>query len=87
MEGGERLLGWQFQKQQYKSGCGVVSTGADRDEWVTISKVPVPMSVGMAMAAEVICVCVLTEILDLVFKKSLSVQNFNLCTDTLLKNR
>ena len=32
--------------------------GADRDEWVTISKVAVLLSVGTAMAAEVMGVCV-----------------------------
>ena len=31
------------------------------------------------------CVCVLTEILDLVFNKCLCIQNFNRCIDTLLK--
>ena len=37
------------------------------------------------MEAEVMGVCVLTEILDLVFNKSLSVQNIIQCIDTLLK--
>ena len=37
------------------------------------------------MAAEVMVVRVLTEILDLVFNRCLIVQNVNRCIDTLLK--
>ena len=41
--------------------------GVDRDSWVTISKIAVLLKACTAMAAEVMGVCVLTEILDLVF--------------------
>ena len=51
--------------------------GVDRDTWVTISRLAVPLS-GAATAAEVMGVCVLTEILDLVFNKTY---------DTLLKTQ
>ena len=44
-------------------------------------------SVGTAMAAEVLGVCVLTGILGLVFNKSLGVHSINWCIDTLLKNQ
>ena len=47
-------------------GCGVVIKEVDRDRWVTISKIAVPLKVGTAMTAEVKGVCVLTEIPDLV---------------------
>ena len=66
-----------------KSGCGVVIKAVDRDRWVTISKIAVPLKAGTATAAEVAGVCVLTDILDLVFKKSLCVQSINRCTDTV----
>ena len=64
-----------------KSGCGVVIKGVDRERWVTISRIAVPLKVGTAMAAEMIGVCVLTGTLDLVFHKCLSVQNTNRCID------
>ena len=66
-----------------KSECGVVIKGVDRDRWVTIIKIAVPLKAGTAMAAEVKGVCVLTEILDLVFNKCLCVQSINRCTDTI----
>ena len=46
-----------------------------------------PMGVGTAMTVEVMGVCVLSEIFNLVIHKSLSVQNMNQCIDTLLKNQ
>ena len=85
MEGGERLLG-SSPKDNGKSGCGVVK-GVDRDKWVTITRIPVPLRVGTGMAAEVMGVCVLTKILHLVFNNCLSCQNNNQCIDTLLKNQ
>ena len=39
-----------------RSGCGVLIEGVDRDEWITISMVAVPLSVSTATAAEVMCV-------------------------------
>ena len=60
-----------------RSGCGIVIQGVDREKWVTISKIAVPLNVGAAMAPEVIGVCVLTSALDLILCKSLSVQNIN----------
>ena len=58
-------------KKQCKSVCGVVIKGVDRERWVTISKIAVPLKVGTAVAAEVAGVCVLTGILDLIFCKIL----------------
>ena len=67
-----------------KSGCGVVIKGVDKNRWVTISRIAVPLRVGTAITAEVMGVCVLTEILDLVFKKSLCIQNINRCMNKIL---
>ena len=44
---------------------------------MTISKIAVPLKVGAAMAAEVVRVCVLTSVLNLILCKSLSVKNIN----------
>ena len=35
-----------------RSGCGVVIKGVDRNRWITISKIAVPLGIGSAMAAE-----------------------------------
>ena len=58
-------------KDNGKSGCGVVIEGVDRERWVTISQIAVPLNVGTAMAAEMMGVCVLTGILDLFCYKCL----------------
>ena len=64
-------------KDDGRSGCGIVIKGVDRQKWVTICKIAVPLKVGAALAAEVIGVCVLTSVLDLILCRSLSVQNIN----------
>ena len=58
-------------KDSGTSGCVVVIRGVDRDRWVTISKIAVPLGTGTAMAAEVMGVCVLTETLGLGFQQML----------------
>ena len=67
------------------SGCGVVIKGV-REKWVTISRIAVPLKAGAAMAAEEMGVCVLTSIIDLIFCKSLSLKNINLCISRILNN-
>ena len=67
-----------------RSGCGVVFKGCAREEWVTITTIAVPSSVRTAMAADMIGVCVLTGILDLMFNKSLCVLNIDKCIDDVL---
>ena len=37
-----------------RSGCGVVIKGADKDKWITISKIAVPLGMCSAMTAEVV---------------------------------
>ena len=74
-------------KDNGKSGCGVAIKGVDRERWVTISRSAVPLKVGTAMGAEMIEVCVLTGILDLVFRKCLCVQNTSRCIGTILKKQ
>ena len=43
----------------------------DREKWVTIGKIAIPLKVGTDMAAEIAGVCVPTGILDLIFCKCL----------------
>ena len=50
---------------QWRKWCGVVIKGVDRERWVTISRIAVPLKAGTAMAAEMMGV--LTGILDLFF--------------------
>ena len=66
-------LGCRSFKNNGRSGCGIVIKGVDREKWVTISQIAVPLKVGAAMA-EIAGVCVLTSILDLILCKCLSVQ-------------
>ena len=54
---------------------------------MTISEIAVPLKVGAAMAAEVLGVCVLTSVLDLILCQSLSVQNINKPDPPLLTDR
>ena len=56
-------------KEHVKSGCVVVVEGVDKGKWITISSIAVPLKVGTPMAAEVVGLCLLTSILDLVFDK------------------
>ena len=64
-------------KDDGRSGCGIVIKGVDSEKRVTICKIAVPLKVGAALAAEVIGICVLTSVLDLIFCKKMSVQNIN----------
>ena len=64
-------------KDNGQSGCGVVIKGVDRERWVTISKIAVSLKVSAAMAAEVVGMCVLTSVLELILCKNLSGQNIN----------
>ena len=55
------------------------------DKRVAISKIAVPLGIGTAMIAEVVGVCVLTGILDLVLNNNLSVKNFHQCIDAIIR--
>ena len=68
-------------RENGESGCGVLIKVVDRERWVTISKMAVPLKVGTAMAAEIMGVCVLMGILVLIFHTCLCVQNINRCID------
>ena len=86
MEGSQRILGWQLQGQWDKwVRCG--HQWIDRERWVSISRSAVPLKVGTAMGAQMIEVCVLTRILDLIFHKCLCVQNTSRCIGTILKKQ
>ena len=67
MEGSQRILGWQFARTLGKAGA--VIKGVDRERRVTINNIAVPLKVGTAMAAEMMGVCVLAGLLDLVFHR------------------
>ena len=68
LEGCTRILGRQ-QKDIRKKWMWYVIQGVDRDKWITISEVPVPLTTCTAMAAGVLGASVLTGILDLVCRK------------------
>ena len=55
-------------KTDVRSGCGVVIKGVDKDKWITISRMSVPLRTCTAMAAEVAGASVLIGILDLVLE-------------------
>ena len=61
------------------------SKGSTEKDGSTISRSAVPLKVGTAMGAEMMGVCVLTGILDLVFHKCQCVQNTSRCIGTILK--
>ena len=52
-----------------RSGCGVVIKGVDRNLWIAISTIAVPLGNGTAMTAELVGVCVLTWILESQYEK------------------
>ena len=62
-------------KNNGRSGCGVVIKGAGKGKWITIGKIAVPVGIGKAMEAEVMGVCGVTSMLDLVLRK-LSVSKY-----------
>ena len=45
-------------KANGRCGCGVIIKGADRDTWVTISKIAVPLRTCSAMTGEVVGACI-----------------------------
>ena len=51
------------------------------------AKIAEPLSIGTAIIAEVVGVCVLTGIVDLVLNKSLSMKNINQCIDAVIWNQ
>ena len=58
------------KKTDGRSGCGVVMEGVDREKWITLRKIAVPLTTCTAMAAEIVGASVLTGILELFFGKS-----------------
>ena len=69
-----------------RSNCGVVIKGPDKKKWITISKIAVSLGTRTAMTAEVVGVCDLTGIQDIVFGKNLSMENISQCIDVILKS-
>ena len=62
----------------------MVFKGCAREEWVTITKNAVPSKVRTAKTAEMMGVCVLTGILDLMFNQCPCVLNIDKCIDEVL---
>ena len=62
----------------------MVIKGVDRGRWETLSKTAVPLNVGTAMAADVVGVCFLMGIRDLIFCKCLCAQSVNQCINIIL---
>ena len=57
----------------------------DRDKWITISKIAVPLKACTAMATKVVGASVLTGISDLVLEKAISMEAINQCVDDIIK--
>ena len=60
-----RLLDDGSNNRYGSSGCGIVVKAGDREKWITISKVAVPLKACTAMATEITGCCVWTDFLDL----------------------
>ena len=65
----------------------MVIKGVDKEKWVTISKVAVPLKICTAMAAEMMGVCLLMSVLNLILNKKLHVENINRCIEGMLGAR
>ena len=59
----------------------------DREKWVAISKVALPLRVCTAMAADMTGECLLIGVLNLILNRNLNVGNINRCIDGLIGMR
>ena len=75
LQHGKRYVvsGMEASKTMARAAAESLSKGWTQT-WVTISWTAVPLKVGAPMAAEVLVVCLLTGVLDLILCKSFSVQ-------------
>ena len=60
------------KKQGGKTGCGRVITAPDKENWMTVCKIAVPLTTRTAMASEVAGAPVQTQKLDLSLTNNLS---------------
>ena len=74
-------------KKDGTSGGGIVIEGVDKGNWIAISTVVVPLDTCSAMTAEVAGACILTNVLNLMFTKQLSVEKIDLCIDHIIKRQ
>ena len=75
MERDKWLVGRQCQKCWWSEG-GIVIKGAHTDGWVTITEIAVPLETERsALAAAIVGVNRLTEVVDLIARESLTVKN------------
>ena len=61
------------------SGHGVVIKAVDRECWITINKIAVPLKVSTALATEIAVASVLTEVLNLSVEKKSNMQTDTDC--------
>ena len=57
-----------------------------KGNWIAMSKVVVPLDTCSAMTAEV-AACILTNVVNLMFTKQLSVEKIDLCIDHIIKRQ
>ena len=74
-------------KDNEKGGCGLVVKGVDKENWVTISKIELPLRVHTAMAADMTGECLLIGVLNLILNRNLNVGSINRCIDGLVGTR
>ena len=67
-------------RQRQKVTAGIVIKGSEADRWVTISEVAVPLKGECsALAAEIVVVKKLTEVVDQIVMEDLTVKNIESC--------
>ena len=65
---------WDMSKTNNgSSGCGIVINAFDRENWITISKISVPLKASTAVDAEVVGADILTEVLSLILGQQMNV--------------
>ena len=74
------------KKTDGRSGCEVVIKGVDRDKWITVSKIAVPLKTCAAMIAVVTGVDVLTEVQALFSYWKFNWEIVNGCIDQFLED-
>ena len=65
----------------------MVLKGVDKEKWVTISNIALPLTDCTAMAAEMTGVCLLMYVLNLILNKNQNFGSINRCADALIGKR
>ena len=80
------VSGMEASKTTAAADVELSSKGSTEKNGVTINKIAVPLKVSAAMAAGIVGVSVLTNVLDLILCKCLSVQNVNPRINRILRH-